>query len=110
VFSFNDTTPEQRHDYLAAKVFWLSHVLGGGAPVWVADPRDAQYLNTTAAELKQMAAGLAKEGLLLLDGEWATATDTLRAQEDTYRAEVADALAFLKPSFNEEMRAGHANM
>ena len=110
VFSFNDTNPEQRHDYLAAKVFWLSHILGGDSPVWVADPRDAQYLNTTTAELKQVAADLTKDGLLLLDGEWATATDTLRAQEDAYRAEVAEALAFLKPSFNEEMRAGHANM
>jgi hypothetical protein len=110
VFSFNDTNPEQRHDFTAAKVFWLSHVLGGGAPVWIADPRDAQYLNTTPAELKQVAADLAKDGLLLLDGEWASATDTLRAQEDAYRAEVAEALAFLKPSFNEEMRSGHANM
>ncbi|QMV18739.1 hypothetical protein GOB94_08625 [Granulicella sp. 5B5] len=111
-FSFNDTTEKQRHDYLAAKVFWLSHILGGGEPVWIADPRDAQYLNTTAEELKQNAATLVKEGLLLLDesGEWATATDTLRTQEDTYRAHVADALLFIKPSFNEEMRGGHTNM
>ena len=42
-FSFNDTTEEQRQGYLAAKVFWLSGVLGGGKPVWVLDPRDAQY-------------------------------------------------------------------
>ena len=27
-----------------------------------------------------------------------------------YRAEVAQALAFIKPSFNEEMRGGHTNM
>ena len=112
VFIFNDTSAEQRHDYLAAKVFWMSHVLGGGAPVWVADPRDAQYLNTTVAELKTVAATLAKEGLVLLegDGAWASATDTLRNQNDKYRAEVADALAFIKPTFNEDMRAGHTNM
>jgi hypothetical protein len=112
VFIFNDTTAEQRHDFVAAKVFWLSHVLGGGAPVWIADPRDAQYLNTTVAELKSVAAALAGEGLLQLssDGAWASATDTLRGQEDKYRAEVADALAFIKPSFNEDMRAGNTNM
>ena len=111
-FIFNDTNEKQRHDYLAAKVFWLSHVLGGGAPVWIADPRDAQYLNTTTAELKKTAATLAQEGLVLVEGngEWATATDTLRNQEDKYRAEVEEALIFIKPSFNEDMRAGHTNM
>jgi hypothetical protein len=111
-FSFNDTNEKQRHDYLAAKVFWLSHILGGGEPVWIADSRDAQYLNTTVDELKQNAKTLVTEGLLLLDdsGEWATATDTLRTQEDNYRAQVAEALLFIKPSFNEEMRGGHTNM
>jgi hypothetical protein len=111
-FIFNDTNEKQRHDYLAAKVFWLSHVLGGGAPVWIADPRDAQYLNTTVAELKKTAALLVQEGLVLLegDGEWATATDTLRNQEDKYRAGLEEALTFIKPSFNEDMRAGHTNM
>jgi hypothetical protein len=111
-FIFNDTTEQQRHNYLAAKVFWLSHVLGGGAPVWVVDPRDAQYLNTSVAELKATAAKLAKEGLVLLegDGEWASATDTLRTDEDRYRAEVEEALVFIRPTFNEEMRGGHTNM
>ncbi len=112
VFSFNDTDEKQRVEYLAAKAFWLSHVLGGGAPVWLADPRDAQYLNTTVDELKKNAATVATARLVLLDetGAWATATDTLRAQEDHYRAQVADALNFIKPSFNEDMRSGHTNM
>jgi len=111
-FSFNDTTDAQRRDYLAAKTFWLSHVLGGGAPVWLADPRDAQYLNSTPEELKGGTAALAADGLIALDGsgEWASATDALKAKEDHYRAALADALNFLKPTFNEEMRSGHANM
>jgi hypothetical protein len=112
VFIFNDTNPQQRHDFLAAKTFWLSHVLGGGAPVWLADPRDAQYLNTTVDELKKTAAALATEGLVLLDetGQWAVATDTLRTQEDEYREQMQDALDFIKPTFNESMRSGHTNM
>jgi hypothetical protein len=112
VFIFNDTTEAQRRAYLAAKVFWLGHILGGGAPIWVADPRDAQYLNTTVADLKASAAALAKDGLVILEGDagWASATDTLRSQEDKYRAEVADALEFIKPTFNEDMRAGNTNM
>ena len=62
-FSFNDTTEAQRQEYLAAKVFWLSGVLGGGRPVWLLDPRDAQYLNTTVEELRKTAVTLAREGL-----------------------------------------------
>jgi hypothetical protein len=34
----------------------------------------------------------------------------LRNQEDTYRAQVEEALAFIKPTFNEDMRHGHTNM
>jgi hypothetical protein len=112
VFIFNDTTEQQRHAYLAAKTFWLSHILGGDAPVWLTDPRDAQYLNTTVADLKTTAAALAAEGLVLLDdtGHWASATDTLRNQEDAYRTGVQEALDFIKPTFNEDMRGGHTNM
>lgn len=109
-FSFNDTDATQRHDYLASKVFWLSHILGNGAPVWIADPRDAQYLNTTVDELRATATKLQQEGLIALDSDRATATDTLRAAEPKYRAVVDEALAFIKPTFNEEMRSGHTNM
>jgi len=112
IFIFNDTTPEQRKAFLAAKTFWLSHILGSDAPVWLADPRDAQYLNTTVADLKSTAAAVAAEGLITLsaDGAWATATDELRARNDQYRVELTEALTFIKPSFNEDMRAGHTNM
>jgi hypothetical protein len=112
VFIFNDTSEEQRRAYLAAKTFWLSHILGNGEPIWITDPRDAQYLNTTVADLKTTAAALVKDGLIVLDesGSWSTPTDTLRNQEATYRAQVAEALAFIKPTFNEDMRGGHTNM
>jgi hypothetical protein len=46
-FFFTDTTDESRMEYLTLKVYWLSGVLGGNQPVWISDPRDAQYLNTT---------------------------------------------------------------
>ena len=111
-FIFNDTTAEQRQHFLAAHVFWLSHVLGAGAPVWVADPRDAQYLNTTPAELQANAAVLAKDGLLTLEenGTRATATAKLADRRPEFEAEVAGALGFIKPSFNEDMRSGLTNM
>ncbi len=111
-FIFNDTTEEQRAHFLAGKIYWLSGVLGGGAPVWVTDPRDAQYLNTTTAELAKAASALAGEGLLSLNGsgDWASATPKLQEQSSRFEAEVEDGLKFIKPSFNEDMRAGHTNM
>ena len=111
-FIFNDTTEPQRRAFLAAKTFWLSGVLGGGEPVWLLDPRDAQYLNATVAELKISLESLAKEGAIKLsiDPEYATPTEALMQAAPEYRAEMAEALAFIKPTFNEEMRGGHTNM
>jgi hypothetical protein len=50
-FFFTDTDEESRKQFLLGKIFWLSGVLGDSRPVWIADPRDAQYLNTTEEEL-----------------------------------------------------------
>jgi hypothetical protein len=111
-FSFNDTTEAQRQEYLAAKVFWLSGVLGGGQPVWLLDPRDAQYLNASVEDLKTAAEAIAGEGLIRLaaDVEYGTPTEALMDMRPKYSTEMSLALAFIKPTFNEEMRGGHTNM
>ena len=109
-FIFTETDDQERLRYLLSKVYWLSGVLGDGKPVWIADPRDAQYLNTTEADLKRMANHEAGEGLLALDGEFAAATPALMVRAADYRAMLEAALDFTKPKFNESMRAGHANM
>ncbi len=109
-FLFTETNDAERLEYLLRKVYWLSGVLGESRPVWIADPRDAQYLNTTEADLLRMARAEAGEGLMVLDGEFAAATPALLARAEEYRAKLEDALNFTKPQFNESMRSGHANM
>jgi hypothetical protein len=111
-FVFNDTTADDRERFMAGHVYWMSHVLGGGAPVWIADPRDAQYLNTSVDQLRDAAQRLAGQGLLSLqeDADWASATPELAARREIFDTEVTDALAFIKPAFNEDMRAGLTNM
>ncbi|MDE1155973.1 MAG: hypothetical protein PW735_09610 [Acidobacteriaceae bacterium] len=110
-FVFNDTNEQERKDFVLGKVYWLSHVHGGNQPVWIADPRDAQYLNTTVADLSAAAAALAGEGFLTITSTgWATATEKLSAEKDRFDALLEEGLTFIKPSFNEEMRAGHTNM
>jgi hypothetical protein len=109
-FLFTETTDAERLEFLLRKVYWLSGVLGESKPVWIADPSDAQYLNTTEADLLRMAGHEAGEGLMVLDGEFAAATPALLARAPEYQAKLEEALNFTKPQFNESMRSGHANM
>jgi hypothetical protein len=111
-FFFTDTDEESRKQFLLGKIFWLSGVLGDSRPVWIADPRDAQYLNTTEEELMRAAAGLAADGLAILSEEkdFAAATPALMAREAEFRARLQQAFALTKPTFNEDMRHGHTNM
>jgi len=109
-FVFTETSDEERLSYLLCKAYWLSGVLGEGRPVWIADPRDAQYLNTAEADLLRMAGHEAGEGLLKLNGEFAAATPALMERAGEYQSRLEAALNFTKPQFNEAMRAGQANM
>jgi hypothetical protein len=109
-FIFSDSTDALRRKFLARKVYWLCGVLGGNQPVWIADPYDAQYLNTTPEELLREAAQLASQQLMTLDGDFATPTAKLMEQSEHFREQLAHGLSLTKPEFNEEMRHGHTNM
>jgi len=109
-FIFTDTNDAERLKYLLSKVYWLSGVLGQGKPVWIADPRDAQYLNTKEADLLRMANDEAGEGLMTVNGEFAAATPALMERAAEFQARLDAALNFTKPQFNESMRSGQANM
>ena len=60
----------------------------------------------------QTKAKLEAAGLLKLSdgGEFAAPTAELTDRHAQFHAEVADGLNFIKPHFNEDMRAGHTNM
>ena len=107
-FVFNDTDDAERLKFLLCKAYWLSGVLGESKPVWIADPRDAQYLNMADADLLRVAGD--SGGLITLDGEYAAATPALLERAPQYQADLEAALNFTKPQFNESMRSGHANM
>ena len=53
--------------------------------VWIGDPAEAQYLQTTPGHLLEVAARLvAAQGLLRIDGEWAEATSGLMNQAERF--------------------------
>jgi hypothetical protein len=109
-FVFTETDDQERLKFLLSKVYWLSGVLGKSKPVWIADPRDAQYLNTTEQDLLRMANHEAGAGLMTVDGEFASATPALIERAPEYKKALESALDFTKPKFNEAMRSGQANM
>ena len=112
-FTFNDTSEDQRTAFLAGKLYWLSGILGAGAPLWLLDPRDAQYLNATVEELQKSVEILLNGGMLSLvsgDAEYGTPSAKLMQDRDEYTAEMAETLLSIKPSFNEDMRGGLTNM
>jgi hypothetical protein len=55
--------------------------------VWIGDPTEAQYLQTTPAHLVEIAARLvAAQGLLRIDGEWAEATAGLMSHAERFES------------------------
>jgi hypothetical protein len=88
----------QVRDFLQTKVFWLAHKLSGekhDAKVWIADVYDTDYMGTAASHLLEIATGLASEGLLKLEGEFASATDALISHSNQFDSRMKAALEAL---------------
>jgi hypothetical protein len=65
-----------------------SGVTGSGEiRVWIGDPAEAQYLQTTPQHLMEIAGRLvAAQGLIQMDGEWAEATPALMNQAQRFES------------------------
>jgi len=65
--------------------------------VWMGDPTEAQYLETTPGHLLEIAGRLvAGDGLLRMDGEWAEATAGLMGQAERFEAVMRTAVEELE--------------
>ena len=68
-----------------------------GPRVWIADPTEAQYLETTPAHLLEVAARLvAADGLVRLVGEWAEASPALMAHAEKFESAMRMAIEELE--------------
>jgi hypothetical protein len=108
---FGKATDEAIAEFLERKVYWGTKlsassddaaVQGGGGgsetkiprvarndkgverKVWIGDPTDAQYLESTPGHLVEIAGRLAGDGLMLVEGEWAEATSGLMGQAERF--------------------------
>ncbi len=73
-------------ELIKRRVFWLSAKEGKGAPVSIAHPYDCQYVNFTREKILELAQKLAAQGLINLEGEYATATAALLKEEPAFIA------------------------
>ena len=81
---FGKATDEVMAEFIERKVYWQT-TLGGAKRVWLADPTEAQYLQTEPRHLLEVAARLvASQGLLRIEGDWAEATPGLMGQAERF--------------------------
>jgi hypothetical protein len=88
---FGKATDEAIAEFLERKVYWQTK-LTGEKRVWIADPTEAQYLETNPAHLLEVAARLvAAQGLLRIEAEWAEPTPGLLSHAERFESTMRQA-------------------
>lgn len=81
---FGKATDDVMAEFIERKVYWQTH-LTGESRVWLADPAEAQYVQSIPAHMLEIAGRLvAAQGLLRIEGEWAEATQGLMNQAERF--------------------------
>jgi hypothetical protein len=83
---FGKASEEQISRLVLAKIYWQTRLVGG--PVWLGDPTEALYVEASSEHLLDVTRGFEKQGLVRLEGERATANDSLMAQAEVFEAEM----------------------
>ena len=110
---FGKASDEVIATFLERKVYWETKVKSNsppsrterekdGAPavenrVWIGDPTDAQYLETTPEHLLEVAGRIvAADGLVRIEQEWAEATPALMGQAERFESAMRAAVEELE--------------
>jgi hypothetical protein len=91
---FGKASEEEMRQLIARKVYWQTKVTGGD--VWLGDPTEALYVETTADHLVEIANAMAKEGLFTLERRYARANPALMAQKEKIEGEMQAAVSELE--------------
>lgn len=79
---------------LTRKIYWQTRIADG--PVWVGDPTEALYVETSPAHLLELARKLQAQGLIQLDGYFATANPGLMEQAPSFETDMRAAVEELE--------------
>jgi hypothetical protein len=102
---FGKATDEAIAAFLEGKVFWQTRfspllatdARNGTQRVWIGDPSEAQYLETSAEHLLEIAGRvLAGDGLVRMDGEWAEGTAGLMGRAGEFEGAMREAVEELE--------------
>lgn len=91
---FGKATDEEIARIIERKVYWQTRLVGGD--VWLGDPTEALYLDTTTDHIAEIAAGLGRQGLFTMARRYATAPPALMDQGPRFESEMAAALRKLE--------------
>jgi hypothetical protein len=91
---FGKATDDEIARMIENKVYWQTRLVGGD--VWLGDPSEALYLDTTSDHIVEIAAGLSQRGLFTMARRFATALQALMDQKDRFEGEMATALRQLE--------------
>src|SRR6516164_3809620 len=93
---FGKASDDAMAEFIERKVFWQTKVTGDSR-VWIGDPAEAQYVQTTPSHLIEIGARLvAAQGLIRIEGEYAEATQGLMNQAERFEKERLAALEELE--------------
>jgi phosphotransferase system HPr-like phosphotransfer protein len=91
---FGKASDDEMTSLLARKVYWQTRLEGGAA--WIADPTEALYVETSSEHLLGIAKKLETQGLVKMEGQWATAASSLMTQAEKFEADMRAALEELE--------------
>jgi hypothetical protein len=86
---FGKASDEEIARMIERKVYWQTRQVGGD--VWLGDPTEALYVETTTDHIAEIAARLAGQGLFTMARRYATAQPALMNQGERFEAEMAAA-------------------
>jgi hypothetical protein len=88
-WSFGKASDEEIARMIERKVYWQTRLIGGD--VWLGDPTEALYMDTTSDHIAEVASGLAQQELFTLAQHYAIALPALMDQGDRFESEMAAA-------------------
>jgi hypothetical protein len=81
--------------FLERKVYWGTKV-GGQERVWIGDPTEAQYLESSVEYLLEVGGRMAGDGLVGMEGEFAVATSGLMGRAEKFESAMRTAVEELE--------------
>lgn len=91
---FGKASDEEMARLVARKIYWQTRL--AGETVWIGDPAEALYVQTSTAHILEVAGRMQAEGLITLDGEFATANPALMQRAEQFAADMRVALEELE--------------